>query len=191
MKRVIVLGTLGASAMYLIAGIFGYISFTAGVTDEKYKQIFDAQNILRAPYQNQDGSTPAAIFVCLYGITIVVAFASPFCILPSKDSIEAMLGYKLNPKQNLMWTLIFVVICCAFALPVLSIGTAMVILGATTNSAIGFLLPISFYLKHERKTPKYGNDKIACYCLFVFICFSSVAELTTFTLKEINNNGDK
>jgi amino acid permease len=37
MKRVIVLGTLGASAMYLIAGIFGYISFTAGVTDEKYK----------------------------------------------------------------------------------------------------------------------------------------------------------
>lgn len=67
----------------------------------------------------------------------------------------------------------------------------MVILGATTNSAIGFLLPISFYLKHERKTPKYGNDKIACYCLFVFICFSSVAELTTFTLKEINNNGDK
>lgn len=67
----------------------------------------------------------------------------------------------------------------------------MVILGATTNSAIGFLLPVAFYLKYEEKTPKYSSDKIACYALFIFICCSSVAELTTFGIKEANNNGDK
>ena len=137
------------------------------------------------------GSFPIAVYVCLYGITLVVAFASPFCVLPTKDSIEAMLGYKLNFRQNLMWTLIIVAVCCVIATPVLSIATIMTILGATTNSAIGFLLPIAFYLKHERKTPRYTNDKIACYVLFVFICFSSVAELTTFTLKTLEGNGDK
>jgi amino acid permease len=102
-----------------------------------------------------------------------------------------MLGYKLNFRQNLMWTLIIVAVSCVIASPVKSIGTIMTILGATTNSAIGFLLPIAFYLKHERKTPRYTNDKIACYALFVFICFSSVAELTTFTLKTLKGNGDK
>ena len=90
-----------------------------------------------------------------------------------------------------MWSFIIIAVSCAVATPVLSIGTAMVILGATTNSAIGFLLPIAFYLKHERKTPRYSNDKIACYILFVFICFSSVAELTTFVLKETSGSGDK
>jgi hypothetical protein len=90
-----------------------------------------------------------------------------------------------------MWTAIIVAVSCLCATPVLSIGTAMVILGATTNSAIGFLLPIAFYLKHERKTPKYTNDKMAAYVLFIFICLSSVAEITTFALKTANHNGDQ
>ena len=87
-----------------------------------------------------------------------------------------------------MWTFIIIAVSCAIATPVLSVATAMVILGATTNSAVGFFLPIAYYLKHERKTPRYSIDKIACYVLFVFIGFSSVAELTTFTLKVINNS---
>jgi hypothetical protein len=62
----------------------------------------------------------------------------------------------------------------------------MTILGATTNSAIGFLLPVVFYLKVERKTPKYTNIKIAAYLLFVFICISSVITLTLFTIDSIN-----
>ena len=80
--------------------------------------------------------------------------------------------------------------CCAVSACVLSIGTVMTILGATTNSAIGFCLPIAFYLRVERKAPKYSNKKIVAYCVFVLICISSVIELTTFTLKTINGNGD-
>ena len=121
----------------------------------------------------------------------MVGFACPFTILPCKDSIEAIVGYKLSFKQNLMWTLIIVGVSCIIAVPVLSIGAMMTILGATTNSAIGFFLPIAFYLKHERKTPRYTNEKIACYVLFVFITLSSIATLTTFTLKTVNGNGDK
>ena len=56
----------------------------------------------------------------------------------------------------------------------------MTILGATTNSAIGFLLPIIFYMKVEIATPWYTKAKIAAYLLFIFICVSSVITLVLF-----------
>jgi hypothetical protein len=36
------MGTSFASVLYIVAGIFGWISFSAGVSPEKYKEIFDA-----------------------------------------------------------------------------------------------------------------------------------------------------
>ena len=43
-----------------------------------------------APYGigSPEGKTPAVIYISLFGILIVVSFATPFCILPTKDSIE-------------------------------------------------------------------------------------------------------
>jgi len=63
------------------------------------------------------------MYICLFGILIVVAFASPFCILPMKDSIEEVRGKgKLDKKQNLVWTAILVGVCCLLSCAVLSIG---------------------------------------------------------------------
>jgi hypothetical protein len=63
------------------------------------------------------------------------------------------------------------------ALPFTSLGGIATILGATTNSAVGFLLPIGYYLKTERKRPMITPDKIVCYIIFAFVCFSSVTTL--------------
>ena len=65
---------------------------------------------------------------------------------------------------------------------VLSVGQVITILGATTNTAIGFLLPIAFYLKVESRPPKFTKTKIAAYLLFIFICCSSIVTLTLFTI---------
>lgn len=62
----------------------------------------------------------------------------------------------------------------------------MTILGATTNSGIGFLLPIIYYLKLERKAPRWASHKIVAYLVFVFICLSSIIELGTFIYKKVN-----
>ena len=142
---------------------------------------------MAAPYLTSDGNTPVAVYICLFGILIVVAFATPFSILPMKDSIEEVRAKgPLNKQENIKWTSILVAVCCILSCAVLSIGQVMTILGATTNSAIGFLLPIAFYLRVENKTSKYTNKKIAAYILFVFICVSSVLTLTLFTIKSIN-----
>lgn len=62
----------------------------------------------------------------------------------------------------------------------------MTVLGATTNSAVGFLLPIIFYLKTEKNTSMFTKTKVAAYLLFAFICVSSVVTLTLFVRDFIN-----
>jgi hypothetical protein len=139
-----------------------------------------------------EGKTPIAVYICLFGILVVVAFASPFCVLPMKDSVEEVRGKgKLDKTQNIIWTFILVIVCCGLSCGVTSIGTVMTILGATTNSAIGFLLPIIFYLKVEKKTAKYTNVKIGAYILFVFICVSSTVTLTLLVMRFVNKDGDE
>lgn len=139
-----------------------------------------------APYRNgtgADAKIPPALIVCLFGILIVVSFASPFCVLPIKDSLETVLkknGEKFNMKENIIYTALSVIVSMGLALPFMSLGSIATILGATTNSAVGFLLPISYYLKAERKRPSMTADKIVCYCIFVFVCFSSVTTLYYF-----------
>jgi len=113
----------------------------------------------------------AAIYVALFGILIVVGFAAPFCVLPTKDSIEEVFEFKCTPKQNALLTFVICLVSFGVAVLVPTIGDIMTILGATTNSAIGFLLPIVYYLRLERKAPKYSNKKVVAYFVFVLIIF--------------------
>lgn len=81
---------------------------------------------------------------------IVILFATPLTILPCKDTVEELFlepGAKLNSKQNVIVTFVIVLISYILSLAIPNIGDAMTILGATTNSGIGFILPIIYYLK--------------------------------------------
>ena len=117
---------------------------------------------------------------------IVVVFACPFCVLPTKDSIEEVRGRKFTNKENICWTVVLNALTLAISLAFNNIKTPISILGATTNGAIGFLLPIMYYLKMEKRSSPYTNMKIACYIVFVFICISSVIELVTIGLQIAN-----
>jgi hypothetical protein len=76
-----------------------------------------------------------------------------------------------------VWTLGLILISLIFSLVLLNIGTIMTILGATTNSAIGFLLPILFYLRSTRKAPPHRTDRVLAKILFLFIVASSIITL--------------
>lgn len=175
-RTVVVAGTILAVCLYIMAGIFGYISFAD--TDDKamLEKIF-TDNILKAPYENSEGSTPLVIYISLFGMCVVVSIATPFCVLPCKDGIEEIRNKKFSPKENLCWTIVLNTIGACLALPFNTISIPITILGATTNSCCGFFLPIAFYLKLERKTSPYTNMKIISYIVFVLIAISSVASL--------------
>lgn len=129
------------------------------------------------------------IKLCLLGVLVIVTFAAPFCVLPSKDGVEELImkGKKFSFKQNVLLTFIICVMSWAVAIIVPSIGAAMTILGATTNSFIGFIIPIIFYFKIEGdKGGKFTNMKVISYCVATFICISSVITLYTFIGAKIN-----
>ena len=153
-KKVIFLGTALAAVAYITAGIFGYIAFAEGSTSEQLDTYF-SNNILSAPYKTPDGKTPIPIYISLFGMMVVVVFATPFCVLPTKDSIEEVRNKKFTSKENICWSLILVWSSCLISCLFLSIKTPIAILGATTNSAIGFLFPIMYYLKMEKLSSRW------------------------------------
>ena len=181
MWKVMVIGTLAATVSYLLAGIFGYVAFAA------YKdvdEIMGMQNILKC-YPDM-----AANYISLFGILTVILFATPLTILPCKDTLEELFlpaDKTFSKNQNILATFGVVLVSFILALAIPNIGDAMTILGATTNSGIGFLLPIIFYLKSERKATSFSNRKIIAYIVFVCICISSCIEIGTFIYKKANN----
>ena len=174
------IGTVLAAIGYIAAGIFGYVAFAAGETEVELETVFAAGNILQAPYKMPDsGKTPFVIYISLFGICLVVLFATPFTVLPTKDSIEEIWGKKLNNTMNIIVTLVIVVVSMAFSLRLTNISTVMAFLGATTNSAVGFLLPIVYFWHVEKKKPWFDTMKLLSYFFFGFVLISSCIELYT------------
>ena len=125
---------------------------------------------------------------------MVVFFATPFCVLPNKDSIEELItkeGNKLSPKQNLIFTFLLVALAFVIAIEVPTISDAMTVLGATTNSGIGFLLPIHFYLKTQQDKKEITGMKVMCYTIYTLICVSSVITMYQFIQGKIDDNEKK
>lgn len=91
-STVLSLGTVMASVAYVLTGMFGYVTFAKRLNVD---QIMNVQNILKADYGGF-----IIIKLCLFGVLIIVTFAAPFCVLPSKDSLEELLmkGEKFNRK---------------------------------------------------------------------------------------------
>jgi amino acid permease len=174
-------GTVGATLAYLLAGVFGYSTF-AMYPD--VRDLMDKQNILKC-YKGD----VTLNYISLFGILTVILFATPLTILPCKDTVEELFlqpNQKLSAKQNLLVTFILVLVSFVLSLAIPNIGDAMTILGATTNSGIGFLLPIVYYLRLERKAPKWSNKRVVAYAVFAFICCSSVIEIGTFVYKKVH-----
>ena len=90
------------------------------------------------------------IHVCLVAFIVCIFFASPFCVLPAKDSFEELLmkdGKKFNQKLNFLCTFGIVVFTWIATYLLETLSDVLGILGPTTNTGIGFLIPVVFYLK--------------------------------------------
>jgi hypothetical protein len=80
-------------------------------------------------------------------------------------------------------TLSLVTICFVLSIALTNLGDAMTILGATTNAAIGFLLPIVFYLKIEK--PEYRKKRVIAKAVFIAVFMVSIVELIYFLIGKL------
>ena len=111
MTKVLNYGTIGASVSYLMAGVFGYVTFA---NYPNVDEIMEMQNILQAPYQGN-----VIIYICLFAILIVILFATPLTLLPCKDTLEELLlppNQTFSFLQNALVTFVLVVISYLFAI---------------------------------------------------------------------------
>ena len=90
-----------------------------------------------------------------------------------------------------MCTFGIVLVAYIIALTVPTIADAMTILGATTNTFVGFLLPIIFYLKIlGARGGKFSNQKVICYIVAFTVCCCNVIEMYTYIYKKFNDEDE-
>ncbi len=182
MSKVLMCGTIGAVVLYIIVGVWGYVTFVdyPGYTAEE--ALKDA-NILEAPYPRS--VTP--ILIGNFALFFAIATAAPLVVLPAKDTIEEIVAKgnpnrRLSNKENLITTLSLIVICYLLSIVIPSISAAMTLVGSTTNPAVGFVLPIIFYWKsiEEDNVPVCSCQKITAIIVAVFIICISMLSLYNF-----------
>ena len=182
MSKVLIFGTVGAVILYIIVGVWGYVTFVdyPGYTAEE--ALKDA-NILEAPYPTS--VTP--ILIGNFALFFAIATAAPLVVLPAKDTIEDIVAKgnperRLSNKENLITTLSLIVICYLLSIVIPSISAAMTLVGSTTNPAVGFILPIIFYWKtiENDGIPMCSMTKITALVVATFIICISMLSLYNF-----------
>ena len=182
MSKVLIFGTVGAVILYIIVGVWGYVTFVdyPGYTAEE--ALKDA-NILETPYPTS--VTP--ILIGNFALFFAIATAAPLVVLPAKDTIEEIVAKgnperRLSNKENLITTLSLIVICYLLSIVIPSISAAMTLVGSTTNPAVGFILPIIFYWKtiENDGIPMCTMTKITALVVATFIICISMLSLYNF-----------
>ncbi len=113
-----------SSTIYIIFGVFGYLTFVHLPGE------LDKINILAAePYADR--------YECQYSFlfySLVVFMACPLVLKPIKDAVRHRLWKgNLSPRSNVCVTLLIVSICYVIALVVPIISDVIHIMGSTTS----------------------------------------------------------
>ena len=137
-------------------------------------------NILQAPYPN----SCIPILIGNFALFFAIASAAPLVVLPAKDTCEEMIARgnphrRLSKKENVLVTLGLILVSYALAILIPNIQSAMTLVGATTNPAVGFILPIIFYWKsiESQNVPICSVTKVVAMVVAIFIIGISLLSL--------------
>ena len=179
MSKVIVIGTIGAVILYIIVGVWGYVTWV-NYSDGGAEAALSDANILQAPYP----SSNIPILIGNFALFFAIASAAPLVVLPAKDTVEEMIARgnpnrRLSKKENVLVTFVLVLVSYFLAIAIPNIQSAMTLVGATTNPAVGFILPIIFYWKsiENDRVPIYSCQKLLALIVAVFIIGISMLSL--------------
>eukprot|EP00347_Sterkiella_histriomuscorum_P013193 403365653 len=178
MDRIILRSSYGIVLIYLVIGIFGYLTFS----DKISKQLMNPEhngNILECDYQG------SRLIQCARLSVIVSLIATtPLCIIPAKQAYMQMTNMRdISDRQNIYLSVSIVLIIYVAAITIPNISGAITLSGATVNPFIGFIFPILFYLKLDTQ-PLLSRDKLIAILVMIFIVFTSVLSLQQYFSKK-------
>ena len=136
MSSVLLRGSIAAIILYIMIGIFGYLTF---IGQEQNL----GTNILMAPYKGNIAITIVIdkFLILLKGnfaLFFAIVTAAPLVVLPAKDSVEEIFFKKkgMDFKINCLVTFSLIIICYVPAIFIKDIGDAITIAGCTINPVV-------------------------------------------------------
>ncbi|KAM8803116.1 sodium-coupled neutral amino acid transporter 4 isoform 1-T5 [Rhynchonycteris naso] len=164
MQTVSNISITGMLIMYLLAALFGYLTFYGEVEDE----------LLHAYIKVYTFDTP--LLMVRLAVLVAVTLTVPIVLFPIRTSVTTL----LFPRKPFSWVRHFLIAAILLALNnilVILVPTIKYIfgfIGASSATMLIFILPAAFYLKLVKKEPLRSPQKIgALIFLVVGIIFMS------------------
>ncbi|XP_036916993.1 sodium-coupled neutral amino acid transporter 4 [Sturnira hondurensis] len=164
MQTVSNISITGMLIMYLLAALFGYLTFYGEVEDE----------LLHAYIKVYTFDTP--LLMVRLAVLVAVTLTVPIVLFPIRTSVSTL----LFPRRPFSWIRHFLIAAMLLALNnvlVILVPTIKYIfgfIGASSATMLIFILPAAFYLKLVKKEPLRSPQKVgALIFLVVGIIFMS------------------
>ncbi|XP_057174916.1 sodium-coupled neutral amino acid transporter 4 isoform X1 [Ursus arctos] len=184
MQTVSNISITGMLVMYLLAALFGYLTFYGEVEDE----------LLHAYSKVYTFDTP--LLMVRVAVLVAVTLTVPIVLFPIRTSVTTL----LFPKRPFSWIRHFLIAAILLALNnvlVILVPTIKYIfgfIGASSATMLIFILPAVFYLKLVKKEPLRSPQKVGVSkaCNFPFLhCSSTTSSKAENNSKKLMNENQK
>eukprot|EP00351_Strombidinopsis_sp_SopsisLIS2011_P003617 CAMPEP_0116878914 /NCGR_PEP_ID=MMETSP0463-20121206/10664_1 /TAXON_ID=181622 /ORGANISM="Strombidinopsis sp, Strain SopsisLIS2011" /LENGTH=203 /DNA_ID=CAMNT_0004527611 /DNA_START=1087 /DNA_END=1698 /DNA_ORIENTATION=- len=186
MGKVLLFGSSGAVILYLVIGVCGYATFV-NYPEYTANEALKSGNILEAPYENVK-----AITIGNFALFFAISSAAPLVVLPAKDTVEEIIcrGNQMTNNQNVLVTFVLIFTCYCMGLFIPNISAAMTLVGATTNPAVGFILPIVFYWATIPEKSIFSVQKLTALAVATIIIMVSILGLINFFMENSSSSSE-
>uniref|UniRef100_A0A8C6YD59 Solute carrier family 38 member 4 n=1 Tax=Naja naja TaxID=35670 RepID=A0A8C6YD59_NAJNA len=178
MQNVSNISIMGMLIMYLLAALFGYLTFYGEVEDEllhTYRKVYTFDTLL---------------LMVRLAVLVAVTLTVPIVLFPIRTSLTTL----LFPRRPFSWIrhfLIAVVILIFNNLLVIFVPTIKDIfgfIGASAATMLIFILPAAFYLRIVKKEPLRSPQKIGALIFLIVGIIFMFGSMTLILLDWIYNS---
>ncbi|KYO47676.1 sodium-coupled neutral amino acid transporter 4 [Alligator mississippiensis] len=178
MQNVSNLSITGMLIMYLLAGLFGYLTFYGEVEDEllhTYTRVYTFDTLL---------------LMVRVAVLVAVMLTVPIVLFPIRSSISTL----LFPKRPFSWIRHFLIAAVILAfnnLLVIFVPTIKDIfgfIGASAATMLIFILPAAFYLRLVKKEPMRSPQKIGALIFLIVGVIFMIGSMTLIIMDWIYNS---
>ncbi|KAJ7329762.1 hypothetical protein JRQ81_015936 [Phrynocephalus forsythii] len=178
MQNVSNVSITGMLIMYLLAALFGYLTFYGEVEDEllhTYTKVYTFDTLL---------------LMVRLAVLVAVTLTVPIVLFPIRTSVTTL----LFPRRPFSWTRHFVIAAVILAfnnILVIFVPTIKDIfgfIGASAATMLIFILPAAFYLRLVKKEPFRSPQKIGALVFLIVGVIFMIGSITLILLDWIYNS---
>uniref|UniRef100_A0A4W3K3T0 Sodium-coupled neutral amino acid symporter 2 n=1 Tax=Callorhinchus milii TaxID=7868 RepID=A0A4W3K3T0_CALMI len=177
MQRVANVSFLGIFVMYLLAAVFGYLTFYGHVEPEllhTYSKVYKFDTVL---------------LVVRLAVLMAVTLTVPVVLFPIRTSVQQLLfpSKEFNWVRHSLITVIILGLANCLVIFVPTIRDIFGFMGASAAAMLIFILPSAFYIKLVKKESMKSVQKIGALIFLICGIFVMISSMTLIILDWIHN----